>query len=290
MPAPALDWFNPTILAPSFVNPVTNAAAEEETDYLERELSRHLFHRYVLDGAEMYDAHGVRRALAAAFDVRESSLGDGATIVPDLARILADRAARRVAILVRNADRPIEADMQRFATILTAVESAARRLWPDDETIAESVDASSRTQLLLLLLGPPPSFSMIDPVAKRRAAAQSAVKLMAADVTIQPWSRPGEFDLAASHRLTFSHADWYYRARGRRAGDGRTCHCIEGDDRLCFIRASDDRPLVEATFARIAAGIQLVGLRYEMDESILRLEPGSDDAFTLFRRLCDECA
>lgn len=271
------EWFEPAILAPGFFNPVVNAAAEEELGFLSTQLDRHLFAIHELLGPEMHDHQGFRRALAMAFGVKESSLGYGRNVVPNLFEILAAAPARRTAILVHSADRLIEADVQRFLTFTDAVSDAARRL----------ADATPQTQLLMFLLGPPPAFALIEPAAKRRAESQTGLKVTTADITIREWNAPRDFDLGPRHQWTLSHADWYYCSRGHRAaGEGDAWHCIEQEDRLTFIRAEDGAPCMEGVFAQLPHGMQLVGIRYESNDAARGLSLVGEDPFTAFRRLC----
>ncbi|MBK8267580.1 MAG: hypothetical protein IPK83_04460 [Planctomycetes bacterium] len=274
---PEFEWFEPAILAPGFFNPVVNAAAEEELGFLSTQLDRHLFARRELPGAEMHDHHGFRRAMAMAFGVKESSLGYGRNVVPNLFEILAAAPPRRTAILARGADRLIEADVQRFLTFADAVSDAARKL----------ADARPQTQLLMFLLGPPPAFASIDAGAKRRAELHAGLKVTAGDITLREWNAPRDFDLGPSHQWTLSHADWYYCSRGHLAAEeGEKWHCIEHDDRITFIRAADGVPCFEGIFARLPQGMQLVGIRYESDDAIRQLSLVGEDPFTAFRKLC----
>lgn len=282
MPIPSsavnLERFSPTVLAPHFVGPVVNAVADSDVDYVIHELRRHLFAVVELPGCELRDAHGIRLHAARAFGVEPVPSADAASMLPALDDILPKRAERRVAILIRDADRFIEADVQRCLTLIRAVEALDGRLQGADPA----------TQLLLFLVGPAPSFAAVDPAAKVRAAAFRAVKVMPGDVAMQPWSRPVEFDLGPMHRLTLSFAQWYFASRGRRAERSEDrWHCIEDADVLTFIRAADGCPCFAGTFARTPEGMQLVGIRYEADESRQRVPAASEDPFTVFRGLCE---
>lgn len=275
-----LDWLEPAVISPGAYNTCTNAVAEDEREFLIAQLTKHLFSATILAGQEMHDHHGFRRALAGAFNLKESTLDYGRSIVPDFARLFERGPARRVAIVVEHADRLIEADMQRFIALNAALESAA-------EAMKTAVPAP--TQLLVFLLGPAPTFPPIEPAAKRRAKAMPGLKLMPGDIHIGAWQSPRDFDLGPPHQWTLSQADWYYCSRGCRAeGPDDRWHCIEQDDRLTFIRAADGAPCLEGVFARTARGMQLVGLQYESDDARRGLSLVAEDPFTLFRRLCHE--
>ncbi len=274
---PELEWFNPAILSPGFFNPTINAAAEEDAEFLRAQLNRHLFVTYAFNGAEMVDRHGFIRAMASVFGVRESSLGYGRDMIPDLHALLHAGPARRVVIIVNHADRLIESDVQRFQTLASAVESAAARLRT----------SSPPTQLLMFLLGPALSFPKVGDAAKRRAESEPAIKLTRADVKVEEWTSPADFDLGPRHQLLLSHADWYYCSRGRRSDDPREpWHCIEEEDRLLFVHADDGAPSFEGVFARLPHGMQLVGIRYEGDDARRRVSLVAEDPFTAYRQLC----
>lgn len=275
---PALDWFNPTILSPGFFNGWINAASEEDEPFLSVQLRRHLFRIIRLSGGDMNDRHGFIRSMALALGVRESSFGYGRETVPDLHDLFKAGAERRVAFIIEQADRLIEADVQRFLTLTSGVERAG-----------ESLKAETpRTQLQMFLLGPGPSFPGIEAAAKRRAESENAIKVTRQDVTVGPWNSAVDFDLGPRHHLLLSHADWYYCSRGRRAGGTGESqwHCLEEEDRLLFIHADDGAPSFEGVFARLPHGMQLVGIRYEADDARRRVSLVAEDPFTAFRQLC----
>lgn len=269
----------PTLLSPGFLNPVCNAIADNDLDYLRRQLTKHHFLIHELPGAEMYDDHGFRLHFQRVLDNPNRPRDATTNLIPDLADLFAGRAARRVAIIVTDADRLIGADVQRVLMLTTAVDDAARRLR----------DNAPSTQLLLFLAGPAPAFRAIEPSAKRRAEAQRGPKAMAGDFDAKPWTQPREFDLRPHHTLTISHAAWYYASLGRRAeADGDRWHCVEDGDTLTFYRAADGAPCMAGTFARMKPGMQLVGVRYESDENVFRFPWDGEDPFTFFRRLCEQ--
>ncbi|HWL94905.1 MAG TPA: hypothetical protein VNT79_15405 [Phycisphaerae bacterium] len=274
----AYDWLEPGILSPTFFNPIVNAVAEEDREFLRMQLARHHFIEYVLPGAEMTDRHGVCRSMAALFGVPESALGYGKEVIPDFAGILRTNAAKRIAIVLESADRFIEADVQRLVALLDAVTAASTSLR----------NAIPRRQLLGFLCGPGPAFSPIDEAAKRRARATQGIKVLPTDVTILSWTAPRDFDLGASHQLLLSNADWYFASRGHRAEGSDSWHCMEQEDRLVFIRADTGAPAIEGVFARVPRGMQLVGIRYEGDEARRRISLVGEDPFTVFRRLGQE--
>ncbi|HPF38282.1 MAG TPA: hypothetical protein P5081_12075 [Phycisphaerae bacterium] len=275
----AFEDFAPTLLSPGFLGPTCNAAADGDLDYLRRQLVKHHFVLCELPGAEMYDEHGFRLHIGRVLDVPTKPKDLDGALLPDLAARFADGPARRVAIIVYDADRLIAADVQRFLALVHAVESAARAL----------SGATPATQLLLFLTGPPPAFREIEPSAKRRAEAKRGPRAMTSDFDATPWSQAREFDLRAHHALTISHAAWYYASLGRRAEspDDRW-HCVEDGDTLTFYRADDGAPCVAGIFARMKTGMQLVGVRYESDERVFQFPWEGEDPFTYFRRLCDQ--
>lgn len=273
------DEFAPSLLSPGFLAPVCNAVADGDLGYLRTQLVKHHFVVHELPGAAMYDEHGIRLHLGRVLDVATKPKDTGDSLVPDLAALFAGRPARRVALIVVDADRLIAADVQRALMLVSAVEEAARSLR----------EASPATQLLLFLVGPPPAFRAVEPSAKRRAEAQRGPKAMVGDFDAQPWSRPREFDLRPHHTLTISHAAWYYASLGRRAeAPEDRWHCVEHDDTVTFYHAADGRPCIAGVFARMKDGMRLVGVRYESDESAFRLPWEGEDPFTMFRRLCEQ--
>ncbi len=275
---PTFDWFDPTILAPSFFCRTINAVAEDDIDYLSEELHRHHFFLRELPGAEMHDHHGYKLHLARAFGLLTSKLGDGAAVIPDFAALLREEAPRRTAFVIRDADRLMEADMQRALALQAALLKAGDAL----------ADGSPPIQLLAFLVGPAPTYRKVDANAKERARRRASVKLTATDLEAVGWSDPRDFDLLAHHQLLLAPAAWYYAALGRRAqsADERWA-CYEEDDALIFVRLEDRRPCVAGVFARMGDGMRLVGIRYEGDESIFRMPWEAEDPFTLFRRLCE---
>ncbi len=275
-----LDWLEPAIISPGAYNTFINAVAEDEREFLLAQLTKHLFSVTILAGHQMHDHHGFRRALAAAFDLKESSLEYGRSAVPEFAALFERGPARRVAIVIEQADRLIESDMQRFIALNHALAIAADAL---------KSAAPAPTQLLTFLLGPAPAFPLIEPAAKRRAEAVPGLKLMPGDIRMGAWQCPRDFDLGPPHQWTLSPAEWYYCSRGRRAeGPDDRWHCIEHEHRLIFIRADDGAPCFEGVFARTARGMQLVGLQYESDDARRGLSLVAEDPFTLFRRLCHD--
>lgn len=271
--------FDPTILSPGFLNPVCNAVADGDLDYLLSQLTKHHFVTYELPGAEMYDEHGFRLHLGRSFDAPAKRKDAASRLVPDLFELLNARAARRVAILVRDADRLIAADVQRTLTLIAAVERAAAQL----------ADAAPATKLLLFLAGPAPTFRPVEPSARRRAEAQRGPKAMLSDFDAKPWSAAQEFDLRPHHTLTISHAAWYYASLGCRAESPDDCwHCVEADETMTFFRAGDGVPCIAGTFARTPGGMQLVGIQFESDAETYRFPWDGEDPFTLFRRLCEQ--
>jgi len=275
---PTFEWFDPTILAPSFFCRTINAIAEDDADYLMTELHRHHFYVRELPGAEMHDHHGYKLHLARAFGLLTSKLGDGAAVIPDFAALLSKEAPRRTAFVVRDADRLLEADMQRALALQAGIQQAADEL----------ADRANPIQLLAFLVGPAPSFRKVDASAKERAHRRESVKLTATDLGTCQWSHPQDFDLLAHHQLLLAPAAWYYAALGRRAesSDDRWA-CYEQDDVLTFVRLEDKRPCIAGVFARMGDGMRLVGVRYEGDESVFRMPWEAEDPFTLFRRLCE---
>ncbi len=271
--------FNPTILSPGFLNPACNAVADGDLEYVLSQLTKHHFVTYDLPGAEMHDDHGFRLHLGRSLDAPAKRRDAASRLVPDLFELLNARAARRVAILVRNADHLITADAQRMLTLITAVERAAARL----------ADASPATQLLMFFAGPAPAFRPVEPSAKRRAEAQRGPKAMRTDFDAKAWNTVQEFDLRPHHTLTISYAAWYYASLGRRAEspDDRW-HCVEADETMTFHRAEDGVPCIAGTFARMQGGMQLVGIQFESDAETFRFPWDGEDPFTLFRRLCEQ--
>ncbi|MCB9857746.1 MAG: hypothetical protein H6818_18845 [Phycisphaerales bacterium] len=274
-----LAQFAPTLLSPGFLNPLANAVADDDADYLLRQLAKHHFVIHELPGAEMYDDHGLQLHLTRVLDIPKEIARQATRPIPDLANLLGDRAARRVALLIRNADQLIAADVQRTLNLLEAVNADAKEL----------AAQSPPTQLLLFLSGPAPAFRPVEPSAKRRAEAQRGPKAMTTDFDAKPWSEPHEFDMRPHHTLMISHAAWYYASVGRRAeASDDKWHCVEVGDTLTFYRATDGTPCIAGTFARMKPGMQLVGVRYEADDNVFHFPWDGEDPFTFFRRLCEQ--
>jgi len=276
--ADQLSPIDPAVISPGFVNPVCNAVADGDLDYLHRQLVKHHFVIHELPGAEMYDAHGFRFHLSRVLQAPDGAFGIGGALVPDWYELFAARAARRVALVVRDADRLIESDIQRAMTL---IESAVR----DAERLRSHTPP---TQLLIFIVGPAPAFRPVEPSARRRAEAQRGPRALASEIGAKAWSKPAEFDLRPHHQFTISNAAWYYASLGRRAtSPEERWHCVECDDTITFYRAADAAPCIAGTFARTTAGMQLVGVRYESDEGVYHFPWDGEDPFTLFRRLCE---
>ena len=272
------EWFDPTILSPTFFCRTINAVANDDLEFVRGELERHHFFQRDLLGAEMYDEHGFKLVLARAFGLLTSQLGDGAAVVPDVVTLLGDEAPRRTALIIHDADCLMQADVQRVLALQEAIVRAADHL----------ALAAPPIQVLAFLVGPAPAFRRIDARAKERARRQESVKLTASELQPVAWSSVCDFDLQAHHQWLLAPAAWYYAALGRRPTDvDDRWACYEEDDALIFVRRSDGRPCVAGVFARMPDGMRLVGVRYEGDESVFRMPWEAEDPFTFFRRLCE---
>jgi len=274
--------FDPRIIGPHFFHPVVNCLAADELPYLQRQLTRNLFETHEITGADITGGvEGLRAALARALDVLPSQIADPVAAPIALARTLAERPARRRAVLLTNADRFAQSEFASLLQLIHLFQTTAH-------TLAE---LQPPTRLLLFTLGPAPAFPTVDPVARRRADRHPGLKLLPDEIDSLPWSQPVEFDLAPQHRLTLDDAAWYYLACGHRAEiDAHRWHAVEQDDRLTFIDAGTGRPFIEGVFARSPHGRDLIGIRTEADPTAAPTTPPGDDPFTFFRRLCEELA